>query len=223
MIVTERPSPNFDTRAGHNIDMLVLHYTGMKTGNAALERLCDPASKVSAHYVVEENGDVFRLVPETSRAWHAGLGFWRGHENINHRSIGIEIVNPGHEYGYRPFPPVQMKSVTLLCKEILARNKTIEARNVVAHSDIAPTRKEDPGEYFDWQTLGKFGVGLLPKITYDEAAPEKLADYGYDITDLPKAITAFQRHFRQKNITGQWDKQCSHLLAGLLLHISSPS
>ncbi|MFO0389698.1 MAG: N-acetylmuramoyl-L-alanine amidase [Alphaproteobacteria bacterium] len=219
MIVTERPSPNFDTRAGHNVDMLVLHYTGMRTGKEALDRLCNPDAKVSAHYVVEENGDVFKLVPETARAWHAGISKWRGHDNINQRSIGVEIVNPGHEFGYRPFPAVQMKSVTLLCKEILARNKNIELRNIVGHSDIAPSRKEDPGEYFDWQTLGKFGIGLLPKVTYNESPAEKLADYGYDITDLPKAITAFQRHYRQKDLTGQWDKQCSHLLAGLLMLI----
>ncbi len=217
MIITERNSPNYDSRTGHMVDMLVLHYTGMRTGKEALDRLCNADAKVSAHYVVEENGDVFKLVPETSRAWHAGVSIWRGHENINQRSIGIEIVNPGHEFGYRPFPAVQMKNVTLLCKEILARNKNIELRNIVGHSDIAPTRKEDPGEYFDWQTLGKFGIGLLPKITYEEAPAEKLADYGYDITDLPKAITAFQRHYRQKNLTGQWDKQCSHLLAGLLM------
>ncbi len=217
MIINEKSSPNFSSREGHNIDMLILHYTGMKDGTSAISRLCDPEAKVSAHYVVEEDGEIFRLVPENARAWHAGISKWRGHDNINQRSIGIEIVNPGHEFGYRPFPSTQMKSVTLLARDILARHKQIEARNVLGHSDIAPVRKEDPGEYFDWKTLAKFGVGLWPKVTYDESPAEQLAAYGYDTSDMPKAITAFQRHYRPKTMDGQWDKPCSHLLAGLLL------
>lgn len=217
MKIIEQASPNFDSREGHVIDMLVLHYTGMKTGAEARARMCDRAAKVSAHYMVDEDGTITRLVGEDRRAWHAGISSWRGETNINQRSVGIEIVNPGHEFGYRPFPAAQMKMVTMLCRDILSRHKTIEPRNVVAHSDIAPVRKEDPGELFEWQTLAKLGVGLWPKqpLATDTKA-EALADYGYDIADLPKAITAFQRHFRPKLLNGQWDDECAALLAGLL-------
>jgi len=165
MNIIEKLSPNCDSRDGQAIDMLVLHYTGMKSMQEALSRLCDPAAEVSAHYMVDEDGTVYRLVPEEMRAWHAGkapLTTWRGYTNVNQRSIGIEIVNPGHEFGYRPFPKVQMESVAQLCKEILARHK-IPARNVVAHSDIAPSRKEDPGEKFPWKDLAEKGIGLWPR------------------------------------------------------------
>ena len=215
MNIVEKPSPNFDTRANQPIDMLVLHYTGMKTGTEAIERLCNRDAKVSAHYVVEEDGTVFRLVPEDCRAWHAGISSWRGQSNVNQRSIGIEIVNPGHEFGYRPFPAAQMKSVATLCRDILARNRAITPRNVVGHSDVAPTRKEDPGELFDWKTLAGLGIGVWPAAA-GNAAAEALAEYGYEITDLPKAITAFQRHFRPSLLNGQWDSECAGLLAGLL-------
>jgi len=123
--------------------MLVLHYTGMQSAEAALARLCDRAAKVSSHYVVDEDGSVYALVAEPNRAWHAGVSFWRGVTGLNDRSIGIEIVNPGHEFGYRPFPPAQMQAVRALCQGILRRWPGIEARNVVAHSDIAPNRKQD--------------------------------------------------------------------------------
>ena len=220
---TDLPSPNYDSREGHNVDMLVLHYTGMASATQAIQRLCDRDAKVSAHYVVDEDGTVLRLVGEDRRAWHAGISSWRGHSNINQRSIGIEIVNPGHEFGYRPFPAAQMKMVAMLCRDILPRH-AIPARNVVAHSDIAPMRKEDPGELFDWQTLAKLGIGLWPKpdTTLPLAKAEGLAGYGYDTTDLPKTITAFQRHFRPKSLTGQnpltglWDDECTGLLAALL-------
>jgi N-acetylmuramoyl-L-alanine amidase len=215
MNILELPSPNFDSREGHTVDMLVLHYTGMKTCEEAKTRLCDPNAKVSAHYVVEEAGAIHRLVGEDCRAWHAGLSNWRGHTNINQRSVGIEIVNPGHEFGYRPFPAAQMKMVTMLCRDIIARHN-IPARNIVAHSDIAPKRKQDPGELFDWQTLAKLGVGLWPKESSSAAAPEALVEYGYDLSDFPAAITAFQRHFRPKSLNGQWDNECAGLLAGLM-------
>ena len=139
--------------------MLVLHYTGMPSAAAALARLCDPGAKVSAHYLVDEDGTVQALVAEQNRAWHAGVSFWRGATGLNDRSIGIEIVNPGHEFGYRPFPPAQMQAVRELCRGILAR-WPIPARNVVAHSDIAPNRKQDPGELFDWRGLAAAGIGL---------------------------------------------------------------
>src|SRR5262245_22906182 len=141
--------------------MLVLHYTGMKTGAEAIARLCDPAAKVSSHYVVEEDGRVFKLAAESERAWHAGVSSWRGASNINARWIGIEIVKPGHEFGYRDFPMAQMAAVGELARAIIARHK-IPARNVVGHSDVAPARKEAPGERFDWGFLAAHGVGLWP-------------------------------------------------------------
>ena len=141
------PSPNFDDRPPQTpIDMLVLHYTGMQTGQEALERLCDPEAKVSAHYLIEEDGRIFQLVEENKRAWHAGVSHWRAHTNINARSIGVEIVNPGHDWGYRPFPEVQIQSVITLCQAILSRHP-IEPRNVVGHSDVAQRAKPTPENF----------------------------------------------------------------------------
>jgi N-acetylmuramoyl-L-alanine amidase len=211
-------SPNFDSREGHMVDMLVLHYTGMKTAEEARQRLCDRDAKVSCHYLVDEDGSIFRMVAEERRAWHAGLSAWRGNSNINQRSIGIEIVNPGHEFGYRPFPAAQMKMVAMLCRDILSRHAAIPPRNVVGHSDIAPPRKEDPGELFDWKTLASLKIGLWPQPepSLAPAPPEALAIYGYDMQKPDKAITAFQRHFRPGSLTGQWDGECAGLLAALL-------
>ena len=197
--------------------MLVLHYTGMQSAEAALARLCDRAAKVSSHYVVDEDGSVYALVAEPNRAWHAGVSFWRGVTRLNDRSIGVEIVNPGHEFGYRPFSPAQMQAVRALCQGILRRWPGIEARNVVAHSDIAPNRKQDPGELFDWRGLAASGVGLW---TDDFAPPGDLrADLtaiGYD-TDLGQAdvITAFQRHFLPGHLTGVADEQTAGRAAAL--------
>ncbi|MCB2084799.1 MAG: N-acetylmuramoyl-L-alanine amidase, partial [Sphingomonadaceae bacterium] len=143
------------------IDTLVLHYTGMPTALEALERLCEPQSKVSAHYLIDEDGVVFLLVPEEKRAWHAGVSYWRGRENINHYSIGIELVNPGHAFGYRPFPEPQMRALLVLC-EALHNRHPIDPRNVVGHSDIAPGRKQDPGELFEWKRLADKDFGLWP-------------------------------------------------------------
>lgn len=215
MNIIERPSPNFDSRGGQKIDMLVLHYTGMPTADAALARLTDAASRVSSHYLVTEDGGIYRLVPESERAWHAGVSYWRGRTNINHRSIGIEIANPGHEFGYAPFPPLQMQAVAALCRDILARH-AMPQRNIVAHSDIAPVRKEDPGELFEWEWLARQQIGLWPLAKADMADASQLSDYGYDISDLPKAIAAFQRHFRQYCVNGQWDNECGQRLAALL-------
>ena len=235
------PSPNHDDRDGQAIDMLVMHYTGMKDGARALERLTDAESQVSAHYVVDELGGVFSLVDEQMRAWHAGKAYWRGHTNINQRSIGIEIINPGHEFGYRPFPDVQMHSVIKLCQEILSRHD-IPARNVIGHSDVAPTRKQDPGELFDWAWLAKQGIGLWAlgikdkdleqegrpvgrpslepakqcSMCEQKASAGALKDFGYDTTDLPAAIIAFQRHFRPHLLTGKWDDECERVIAQLL-------
>jgi N-acetylmuramoyl-L-alanine amidase len=221
--IIERPSPNHDERGGP-VDTLILHYTGMQSAEAALDRLCDPVAAVSSHYVVEEDGTVFRLVPEDRRAWHAGVSFWRGHSALNARSVGIEIVNPGHEWGYRDFPALQMASVCDLCLGILARHP-IPARNVVGHSDVAPDRKDDPGERFDWAGLAENGVGLWPRDAPDlgttgavrDAAQLRpvraaLAEIGYRVAAegsldpaLATVLRAFQRHWRPEAVTGQAD------------------
>ncbi|OIR09990.1 N-acetylmuramoyl-L-alanine amidase AmiD precursor [mine drainage metagenome] len=213
------PSPNFGPRpAGLPIDMLVLHYTGMDSGAAALERLRDPAAQVSAHYLIEEDGRVFALVAEEARAWHAGVAHWRGGNDVNSRSIGIELVNPGHDFGYRPFPAAQRAALTALARGLLARHP-IPPRNVVGHADVAPRRKQDPGELFDWAGLAAAGVGLWPRA---DAAPPvadmaaALAAYGYDTADPVAAIAAFQRHFRPARVDGAADDECRALLAHLL-------
>lgn len=216
----ERPSPNHDDRNGAAIDMLVLHYTGMKTAQEALTRLCDPAAKVSAHYTVDEDGTVYAHVPEARRAWHAGVASWRGAADINARSIGIELVNPGHEFGYRDFPEDQITALTTLCHSILMRHAIPSAR-VLGHSDVAPARKEDPGELFPWARLAKAGIGLWPQDVADsDLNPDGLSAYGYDFgVSQDKAIIAFQRHFRPKKIDGQWDSECAGRLAWLLAQL----
>lgn len=212
----ERPSPNHDDRGGAPIDMLVLHYTGMTSGAAALERLCDAQARVSAHYTIDEDGTVYRHVPEDRRAWHAGVSHWAGVSNVNARSIGIELVNPGHEYGYRAFPDVQVAALVRLSQGIVMRHP-IATSQVLAHSDVAPARKEDPGELFPWEKLAAAGIGLWPQGSAGEVGPEGLVRYGYD-PDAPqdKVITAFQRHFRPTRLDGKWDAECAALLASLI-------
>ena len=221
-MVTDHPSPNHGPRPdGAVVDMLVLHYTGMKDARSALDRMRDPAAAVSAHYMIDEDGAVLRLVDETRRAWHAGVAAWRGHDDINDRSIGIELVNPGHEFGYRPFPEPQMAALIELTGEIVERHP-IPARNVVGHSDVAPTRKTDPGELFDWPRLAAAGVGLWPAAAAEGEigrVPTTLAGYGYDTADPEAALRAFQRHFRPARIDGVADAQCAGLLAALLAAI----
>jgi N-acetylmuramoyl-L-alanine amidase len=197
-----KPSPNFAPRESR-VDHLVLHYTGMKTAQAAIDLLCSPAAEVSAHYVVDEDGAITQLVHEHHRAWHAGISSWRGKSGLNDASIGIEIVNPGHEWGYRAFPEPQIQAVIGLCHGILSRHP-IPAHNIVAHSDIAPNRKRDPGELFPWPRLAASGIGLWTEAF---APPGDLrADLkaiGYD-TSLPEhdVILAFQRHFLPTTLTG---------------------
>ncbi|MGZ3306143.1 MAG: peptidoglycan recognition protein family protein [Asticcacaulis sp.] len=173
--VIDRPSPNFNERL-RPPDMLVLHYTGMISAEAALARMCDPAAEVSAHYCVDEDGSVYRLVPEERRAWHAGVSFWKGETRLNDVSIGIEIVNPGHEFGYRDFPAVQIDAVIGLLDGIRSRWDIADSR-ILGHSDIAPARKEDPGEKFPWQTLAEHGHGLWPE-GFDQIEPEREAAMG---------------------------------------------
>jgi len=166
--IVECRSPNHDARpeskdGGAAIDMLVLHYTGMKTAEEALARLCDPDAKVSAHYTIDRDGRVYHHVAEERRAWHAGVSYWAGERNVNARSIGIELVNPGHEFGYVPFAPEQIEALIDLSSGILARHPIAPAR-VVAHSDVAPARKMDPGELFPWKQLSDFGIGVWPQV-----------------------------------------------------------
>jgi len=220
-MITDRPSPNHDARPPDTpVDMLVLHYTGMETAEAALARLCDRAAKVSAHYLIDEDGAVVRLVGEDRRAWHAGVASWRGHTDINARSIGIELVNPGHEFGYRPFPEAQTAALIELARDLVARH-AIPPRNVVGHSDVAPSRKMDPGELFDWPRLAAAGIGLWPdESDHCDRDPEAvrvlLTEVGYDVSDFPAAIRAFQRHFRPARVNGRIDWETARRLAGLV-------
>ncbi|MBW8303110.1 MAG: N-acetylmuramoyl-L-alanine amidase, partial [Brevundimonas sp.] len=171
LVVREAPSPNFDQRRGPP-DMLVLHYTGMRTADEAVARLRDPEARVSAHYVVDEDGSILRLVAEERRAWHAGKGAWQGETDCNAASIGIEIVNPGHEFGYRDFPGAQIDAVISLVSDVRARWTIPDAR-IIAHSDLAPDRKQDPGERFPWKRLAGAGHGL-----WFEPAAERIAALG---------------------------------------------
>jgi N-acetylmuramoyl-L-alanine amidase len=223
--VVERvePSPNFDERTGlARPDMIVIHYTGMQFAHDAIQRLCDPRARVSSHYFVVENGSVIQLVPEAKRAWHAGVSSWGGDADINSRSIGIEVCNPGHDFGYPDFPTRQIAAVTTLCRSILTRN-VVRPENIVAHSDVAPSRKQDPGEKFPWKLLARSGVGLWVDVVddpHDELKPndsgervtalqKALAAYGYGLeasgrydTATREVVTAFQRHFRPHQVNG---------------------
>lgn len=232
--MNERRSPNFDERRCA-VTMLVLHYTGMAGAGEALDRLTDPASGVSAHYLIDEEGTVTMLVPEAMRAWHAGVASWRGIRDVNSASVGIEIVNPGHEFGYRPFPDRQMEAVAALGRDILARH-AVPQRNVVGHSDVAPERKQDPGELFDWRWLAARGVGLWPRAAPLAAAIWREGDGGKKVADLQRrlarfgygiavdghygartasVVTAFQRHFRPGKTDGVADGETLARLAGL--------
>jgi N-acetylmuramoyl-L-alanine amidase len=220
--IIDAPSPNFDERA-LPISMLVLHYTGMADAASAIARLRDPEAKVSAHYVVAEDGQVLRLVPEEKRAWHAGRSSWRGIQDVNSASVGIEIVNPGHEFGYRPFPKEQMDSIVPLVAQIVRRHG-IRPGYVVGHSDIAPGRKEDPGELFDWARLAKLGLAverpsktLIDPLWTDAGFLLALERYGYDVSQPRPAVTAFQRRFRPELLDGIIDGECRAILLGLLL------
>ncbi len=240
VVAEVRPSPNHGERKGdQRPDMIVLHYTGMPDAEAALERLCTSDTEVSAHYFVFEDGRVVQLVQESRRAWHAGAAIWGGETDINSRSVGIEIANPGHEYGYPDFPKRQIAAVTALCRGIQTRNN-IPAVRVLAHSDVAPGRKQDPGEKFPWRTLYNSGVGhwvnpapitegggvllALGDRGDNVAAMQKsLGQYGYGVSVngnydsiMHDVVTAFQRHFRPERVDGVSDQSTRATLRDLL-------
>lgn len=219
-------SPNHGDRRGHAIDCIVLHYTGMPTAEGALAQLCNPKAEVSSHYLVFEDGRIAQLVPEERRAWHAGRSSWFAETDLNSASIGIEIVNPGHDGGLPPFPEAQIDAVIALCRDIIAR-RAIAPERILAHSDIAPGRKVDPGERFPWARLAAQGVGLWRAPVADrpglilgfgatgEAVSALQRDlaalgYGVDQTGLYDARTkivveAFQRRWRPQRIDGVGD------------------
>jgi N-acetylmuramoyl-L-alanine amidase len=230
------PSPNHDERQGGEPDIILLHYTGMETAESALERLRSVEARVSSHYFVYENGSIVQMVPEARRAWHAGASSWGGETDINSRSIGIEIVNPGHDFGYPDFPKRQIAAVIALCRGIIAR-RNIRRDRVLAHSDVAPSRKQDPGEKFPWRLLAESGVGLwvepVPITDWLSLVPgdtgntvmelqKALADYGYgvplsgDYDDVTRdVVTAFQRRFRPAQIDGMADTSTRETLRKL--------
>ena len=230
------PSPNHDARSSR-IDILLLHYTGMQTAEEAVARLTDKEASVSCHYFVYEDGRIDQLVPEARRAWHAGASSWKGATDINARSIGIEIANPGHEFGYRDFPDAQIEALIKLCRDIIARHP-IRRERVLAHSDVAPARKKDPGERFPWDRLAAAGIGLWVEPTpIDggrtfsandkgpdvEALQKQLARFGYDLKisrvyddDTRTVVTAFQRHFRPARVDGLADPSTVDTLRRLL-------
>ena len=218
----ECPSPNFDDR-DQAVSIVVLHYTGMEDAASAIARLRDPEARVSCHYLIAEDGQVLRMVPEEKRAWHAGQSYWRGIQSLNAASIGIEIVNPGHEFGYRPFTPQQMDALVPLLAGIVERHQVPPA-NIVGHSDIAPARKQDPGELFDWALLARHRLavarptrGLVDPLWTDGGFLLALERYGYDVRDSLAAIVAFQRRFRPELIDGEIDGECRAILLQLLL------
>jgi N-acetylmuramoyl-L-alanine amidase len=235
MDIIPAPSPNFNERAGPP-DILLLHYTGMESGEAAIARLRDPEAKVSSHYVVEEDGRIFTLVAEERRAWHAGVSFWKGERDINGRSIGIEIVNPGHEFGYRPFPDAQIAAVIALADDIRSRWMIADG-DIIGHSDVAPNRKIDPGELFPWKTLAQAGHGLWVEPDPAPGAPlaegaegagvfafqAGLTRLGYECppsgqfdADTTTVVTAFQRHWRPHQVDGIADGETRARLIALL-------
>ncbi len=218
--IIQKPSPNFDKRYHAEPSLIVLHYTGMKTAEEALERLTNAEAKVSSHYTIDEDGEIYQHVDEEKRAWHSGVSKWQGRGDINTHSIGIEIVNPGHEFGYRMFSDAQIESVRALCEEINGRHE-IEA--VLAHSDIAPDRKEDPGELFPWRKLAEKGIGIWPAVSDEDMVKgaglevfQALRDFGYSAVKEKNMLIAFQRHFVPEAFDNKTEGEVCSLTKGRL-------
>jgi len=198
MHIISHPSPNFNERL-RPLEYIVLHYTDQMNVEQTLDALCDPVRQVSSHYVIDYDGTIYHLVDDEKRAWHAGKSFWRGIDDMNSASIGIEIENTGHQYGYKEFTPEQIEAVIALCQNLVQKHG-LNARNVIGHSDVAPTRKQDPGHLFPWQRLYEAGLGMWPRalVSASMNVPEAeiaLAKIGYDVSDFNAALLAFQRHF----------------------------
>lgn len=197
--IIQKPSPNFNERKGVMPLLIILHYTGMKTAEDALDRLTSKDAGVSSHYTVDEDGTIYQHVKEDDRAWHAGVSYWQSVKDINSISVGIEIVNTGHEFGYKKFSDKQIESVIALCKNIQERH---DIENVLAHSDVAPDRKEDPGELFPWKQLAQNGIGFWPEVSDEDMVKgvgldihRALSDLGYEAVKSNKMLVAFQRHY----------------------------
>lgn len=239
MIMTEYPSPNHDERQAVDGDArvrhVIVHYTGMTSRDAALTRLSDPTAKVSAHYFIDQEGVLFRMVSEERRAWHAGVSFWRGLRDLNSASIGIELCNPGHEYGYRPFPDIQITALKALLADIHGRHN-LGPTALLGHSDIAPSRKMDPGELLPWRDLATDGFGLwpaetevLPGIPDLDGAFRRLSEIGYAVPLTPEegsdilnpdsattdVVTAFQRRYRPQKVDGHLDNETAAQIAAV--------
>ncbi|MCP4382863.1 MAG: N-acetylmuramoyl-L-alanine amidase [Hyphomicrobiales bacterium] len=241
--IEHQPSPNHGARREEtSVDILLIHYTGMTTSERALAWLCNPASQVSSHYLILEDGRTIQLVDEDRRAWHAGRAFWAGETDINSRSIGIELVHPGHEHGYRAFADPQIFALIELCGGILDRHR-IPPQRVLAHSDVAPDRKEDPGELFPWSRLHAADIGhwVPPEPLSDgpvlgtgdygdavEALRARLHQYGYGIGEETRfgprteaVVRAFQRHFRPARFDGVADRSTVETLERLIATLPS--
>ena len=244
LAVIDQPSPNWNARVGGQPpDLVILHYTGMASSAAAIARLCNPVAKVSSHYVIDRAGEIFRLVAEKHRAWHAGVSSWHGQTDINSRSIGIELVNPGHAHGYTDFAEPQMGSLLALLEGICARHK-IATGGVLAHSDIAPDRKSDPGERFNWERLSQAGFGLwVPPSPLQHGATLSFGQAGQEVTRLHHMLSAlgfgiaasalfdrkteivlraFQRHWRPQLIDGRADASTRDTLTRLVAVMQRP-
>ena len=243
LAIEQMPSPNFGPRAeGKRVEILLLHYTGMMEAHRALKWLCDPESSVSAHYFVFEDGRAVQLVDERDRAWHAGKSSWAGETDVNSRSIGVEIANPGHQFGYVAFPDGQIEALIALCRDIVARQEIVPEK-VLGHSDVSPDRKDDPGELFPWRRLYEAGVGLWvppapiedgPWLTSSvsgekvETLQRGLRKYGYNIAvngrfdfETEAVVRAFQRHFRPDLVDGIADRSTIKTLDRLLEALES--
>jgi len=217
MKIIKTPSPNFNERSCP-IDTLIIHYTDMAQAEEALAWLINPASQVSAHYLINEEGDIYQMVEEDKRAWHAGESFWQGRIDINSCSIGIELANPGHSHGHTPFPDIQIDALIELIHAIRSR-WDIPADRILGHSDVAPRRKQDPGHLFPWKRLAQEGFGLWPqKLIEDQTieVTEALESIGYETLSPSHALLAFQRHFQPRKIDGATDRETLCLLQGLL-------